>query len=299
MIGAGCVFAGTASAAIYGKTEYLPATLCLLFAIFAQLAGNIYYRYYDLNNNAGRGVDSLIRKGDLHTGDSILKEGSFAMLLLALMIGFSITTMAGAWSIIVGIFIAAVGWIACGGDHPLLRSPMGIACSFILFGPVCVISTCLIQTSHDSPNPVIWNDITPALYMSLVMGLMAVNSTLLYGYSSYLTDLRNSKVTFVTKYGRKATRVFYLCDAVVYTAVMIFMCVQLHLRMDGLDILPAILCCCFDIYIWHKMRTMARYKLASLIDYCNFNILMMGVLSFIIFELTGAPDDSTLTFFGF
>lgn len=298
MLGIGSVAAGTASAAIYGKTEYLPATLCLLFVIFAQLSGNIYYRYYDLKNKAGYGVDSQIRTGSLHAGDSVLKEGSFAMLLLALMVGFSIAAMAGGWALVVGAFIAAVGWISCGGDHPMLRTPLGIVCSFVLFGPVCVVSTAIIQTMHDSPNPVLWNDITPALYMGIVMGLMSVNSTLLYSYSTFLTDSRNSKTTFVTRYGRKATRILYLVNGILYTSVSLFMCMQLKLRVDGLDMMPSIVCLILDILIWRKMTTTPRYRLEELIDYSNFNMLLMGMLSFIVFELTGTPDDSTLTFFG-
>lgn len=298
MLGIGSVFAGTACAALRGNAEYLPATLCLLFTVFAQLSGNLYYRSVDVYNSLGANVDSLIRKGKTQPGDSMLKEGSQGMLFLAAMCGLCIAGMSGAWILVVGVFVFGIAWLQVGGSHPLLRSPYGIIGSFLLFGPVCVICTSLIQSMHEAEEPLNWFDITPSLYMGIVMGLMAVNSTIMHGYATFLTDLRNSKMTFVTKFGRKATRIVFLINSIVYTGVTVFMCLQLHLDIAGVDMLPSALCLIFDIYIWHLMRRMPRYKLESLVAYCNFNALLMGVLSFIIFEINGLPDDSHLMFFG-
>lgn len=299
MMGAGSVMAGTACAALRGNTEYLPATLCLVFAIFAQLSANFYYLYYDESNRCGNNIDMHIRSRSQVNGFSMLKECSVGTMLLAIMTGMSLIAMSGWWVMAVGIFIVIAAWIACGGSTPLLRTPYGIICSFVIFGPVGVISTSFIQLLHDTSHPISWYDITPSLYMSIVIGLMCVNSTLLYGYSTYLTDLRNSKESFATVCGRKATRILFLFNGIAYTGVTVFMCLSLHLDLDGLDMAPSAICLLVDIYIWWKMRTMPRYKLATLIDVSNFNVLLMGLLSFLIFELTGTPDNSQLTFFGF
>lgn len=299
MMGAGSVMAGTACAALRGNTEYLPATLCLVFAIFAQLSANFYYLYYDESNRCGNNIDMHIRSRSQINGFSMLKECSVGMMLLAIMTGMSLIAMAGWWVMVVGAFIIIAGWLACGGSTPLLRTPYGVLCSFIMFGPVGVISTSLIQSMHEATEPLNWFDITPSLYMSLVIGLMCVNSTLLYGYSTYLTDLRNSKESFVTTFGRKTTRIVFLLNGIAYTGVTVFMCLSLHLDLNGLDMVPSTVCLLVDIYIWWKMKTLPRYKLATLIDIGNFNVLLMGLLSFLIFELTGIPDDSQLTFFGF
>lgn len=60
MMGIGCVLMGTACAAIHGNTEVLPATLCIIFVVFMQMAANFYYRYYDVANSCGNDIDSRI-----------------------------------------------------------------------------------------------------------------------------------------------------------------------------------------------------------------------------------------------
>ena len=57
MMGIGAVLAGTASAAIRGNTEYMPATLCIIFVVCAQMSANMYYRYYDVTHNCGNNID--------------------------------------------------------------------------------------------------------------------------------------------------------------------------------------------------------------------------------------------------
>lgn len=298
MMGIGAVLAGTASAAIRGNTEYMPATLCIIFVVCAQMSANMYYRYYDVTHNCGNNIDEgnsskAVREMLMH-----LKEYSTGMFLLAVMTGMAIITMAGAWSLMLGAFIVVAGWLSSGGSLPLLRTPYGIVCSFIFFGPVCVFSTSLIQSMHEASQPLNWYDITPALYMSLAIGLMCINSTMLYGYASYYRDLRNSKASFVTLCGRRITRIIFIVNGALYTAIIIGMCYSLHLNIYSLEMTPSVLCFIIDIYIWWKMRTLPRYKDYTLIDVGNFNVLLMGLLSFLIFEITGVPDDSRLTFFG-
>lgn len=213
------------------------------------------------------------------------------------MVGFGLIWMSGWWVLVVGIAVMILAWFSCGGNMPLLRTQYGILISFILFGPLCVITTSLVQSSHETRQMYNWFDLGPAIYMSVAIGFMAANANLLYGYSSYLTDLRNSKMTFVTTYGRKATRVLFLINGLLYTAVSVLMCVNLHLDLSGLYMIPTAICFIIDIYIWWKMSHTPRYKLTKLIPLGTFNVLLMGLLSLIVFMITGVPDDSRFTFF--
>lgn len=300
MVGIGAVFAGMAAAGLHGNLEYLPATLCMLFVVFLQLAGNYYYLYYDESRNCGWSIDKKIstsRRDDNKVSLIMLKEFSYGMALLAIMVGFAIVYMGGWWTLIVGIVIMVITWFTCGGTMPLLRTQYGVLATFILFGPICVITTSLLQSSHEARQMYNWFDLGPAIYISVVIGFMAINANLLYGYSTYLTDLRNSKTTFVTTYGRKATRIVFFINGLLYTAVSVLMCKNLHLDLYGLDMVPSTLCFIIDLYIWWKMRTTPRYKLANLITLGTLNVLIMGILSYLIFEFTGVPDDSKFTFF--
>lgn len=296
MMGAGATFAGIASAALHGNTEYLPATLCVIFAIFMQLAGNYYYLYYDETQNCGTFIDSQINDKS-NISMRMLKEFSFGVFMLAIMVGFVLAAMGGWWVFVIGLIVVGLSWITCGGSMPLLRTPWALIPTFFLFGPICVISTSIIQSARETDEIVNWFDIAPSIFMSVVIGLMAVNAYLLYCYSTIVTDLRNSKYTFANQFGRTATRVLFFINGLIYTAVSYFMCINLHLDMYGLDMLPSTLCFIIDLYIWWKMRTLPRYKLVSLVPLGTLNILIMGLLSFIMFEFTGTPDDSKFTFF--
>lgn len=297
MMGAGAVFAGSAAAILRGNFEILPASLCLLFVIFMQLGGNYYYTYFDESRNCGSAIDKRIASQKSQISLPMLKEFSFGLLLLSAMVGLALLTMCGLWTLPIGIAIMALSWFSCGGNEPLLRTPFGIFATFILFGPLCVIPTSLVQSFREAIVIYNWFDIAPAIFMSIVIGLMASNANILYGYSTYLTDLRNSKRTFVTQWGRKATRVVFFINGLLYTAVSYFMCINLHLDLYGLDMLPSTLCFIIDLYIWWKMRTLPRYKLKSLVPIGTLNVLLMGLLSLIIFSITGVPDDSRFTFF--
>lgn len=296
MMGVGAVFAGMASAALHGNFEYLQATLCLLFVIFLQLSGNYYYLYYDESQGCGNFIGTDTNdKPALYI--RMLREFSCGVFMMAIMAGLVMAAMGGWWVFIVGLVIIGISWLTCGGSLPLLRTPFAVIPTFILFGPLCVITTSLIQSSYETKEMFNWFDMAPAIYMSVVIGLMAVNAYLLYCYSTIVTDLRNSKYTFANQFGRTATRVLFFCNGLAYTAVSIFMCINLHLDLKGIDMLPSTLCFIIDLYIWWKMRTLPRHKLVKLIPLGTLNILIMGVLSFIIFIITGTPDDSKFTFF--
>lgn len=300
MVGVGAVLAGMAAAALHGNLELLPATLCLLFVVFMQLAGNYYYLYFDVSRNCGFTIDRQISTPwDAPNGVKpiMLREFSFGMFLLAMMVGFALVSMGGWWVLTVGVVVIILSWFSCGGSMPLLRTQYGIAASFVLFGPICVITTSLTQSSHEARQMYNWFDLGPAIYMSVAIGFMAMNANILYGYSTYLTDLRNSKTTFVTTYGRKATRIVFFINGILYTIVSFMMCINLHLDLFGLDMLPSTICFIIDLYIWWKMSHTPRYQLVKLVPLGTLNVLIMGLLSFIIFTITGVPDDSRFTFF--
>lgn len=301
LMGAGAVFAGTAAAGLHGNLEYLPATLCLLFVCFMQLAGNYYYLYYEENHTKGWTAGrKMLRHGYEVRGNVspfMLREFSFGMSLLAAMVGFSLVYMSGWWALVVGIVILILSWFSCGGEKPLLRTPAGILVTFILFGPICVITTSLLQSSHEARVMYNWFDLGPAIFMSVVVGLMCANVCLLYGYSTFLTDQRNGKTTFVTQYGRKVTRIVFFINGILFTAVSVWMCINLHLDHIWLYLIPSIVCFIINLYIWRRMTTTPRYQLAELVKFGTINVLVMGVLSYLIFEFTGVPDDSKFTFF--
>lgn len=60
------VIAGSGCAAVYGKFQWLPASICLLFAVVAQIASNFANEYYDyaygFDKRVARASGAALRK---------------------------------------------------------------------------------------------------------------------------------------------------------------------------------------------------------------------------------------------
>ena len=301
MMGIGAVLCGDAAAKLHGNAEFFPASICILFVIFAQLAANTYNRYHDEVKQSGDNVDAHISSHSSSLTDSpfFLKEISTAMLLLACMTGCSIAAMGGWWTLIVAAFILAFGWLMVGGTTPIIRTPWSPLFTFILFGPLTVISVTLIQSIHEaSPEmPVSWFDVAPAIYLGLSAGFMAANCNLASNYATMTQDIRNSRYTFTVTFGRRVTRIVFLINAVIAQAIMAISAFTLHLDHPYLTLIVPAVCLAFDLYIWWEMRTLPRYRLNEVSSLTYINLLLMGLISSIIAIFVGMPDDSHMILF--
>jgi len=299
MVGAGCVAAGTAAAEIHGNLEVLPATLCLFFVAFAQMAANMANRYYDESHALGRTIDQRIAPGSHTTDSGMLKECAVSMFLLAIMTGLALLTMGGWWIFPVGTFIIVVGWMCCGGSAPLMRTPFSPLVAFVLFGPVCVMSTSVLQSQHEAETHWGWYDVAPSVYMGVLMGLMAFCSNLIYNYSRYYSDLRNCRASFCTEFGRRTTRAAFLVTGILSAGVGVWMCLSLRYDAPALCLIPILASLAMNVFIWTRMRSMPRYRIPKLIDMANFNVLLTGVLWLVVCAVIGVPDDSIKMYFDF
>ncbi|MBD5280199.1 MAG: hypothetical protein HDS35_06615 [Bacteroides sp.] len=300
MLGIGAVLSGNAAAQVHGNAEFFPATICLLFVIFTQLAANAYHRYHALLVLKGLTPDSVVRlSGSRGGNDQLLfyRVFSFGLGILALMTGLTLVAMGGFWFGAIGVFILIASWMLVGGNSPLLLSTWGFGFTFIMFGPVAVISTSLLQSSHESTDPLNWFDISPAIFMSVVVGFMAANAYLAFVYASYFRSKKMMRFTFTALYGRRATRITYLCFGLVASGLYIWSCFAIGLDKPWFAVVPGLICLGFDIYIWRKMKTSPRHRLASVAELSCLNVLLMGIISSILSIWIGIPDDSKLQIF--
>ncbi len=300
MMGVGAVMAANGAANLHGNAEFFPASVCLLFVIFAQLSANCFYRYHDMVYTRILNERERLRAERTHPGYDrklFYKVFSSASLLMAVMVGTALIGMGGWWFACVGAFILIAGYLMVGGSTPIILTPWSSLFSFLLFGPVAVISTGMIQSLHEASDPLSWFDIGPLIYMSITIGLMAANSNLVYNYSTYFIDKYNQRDTFTAIFGRKATRIVFLVNSVL--ALLVFCGTRYDLALDRpwVGMLPAIVCFGVNIYIWWKMKTAPRYKLQRLAEWVCFNMLLMGILATIVSSYIGTPDDSYMRLF--
>lgn len=301
MMGIGAVMAGNSSAQVHGNAEFFPATICLVFVIFAQLAANCYTRYREILYSMGYDTHIPIHKANNSTPgyDKALfyRVFSLGLALIALMAGCTLVAMGGVWFALVGVFILVVAWLMVGGSAPLLLSPWGCVFTFILFGPLTVISTSMLQSAHEATDPLSWFDISPSLFMAGIAGFMCSNAYLVYVYGNYHVYKKSLGDTFTPTFGRKATRILVLVNSFLAFGIYIWAAFYLALDAPWLAAAPSVICLVINIYIWWQMKHMSKYKLMTLDNWAFLNILILGVLSSIVATCVGIPDDSHMQVF--
>lgn len=127
------VLAGTACAIIGDKFLLIPAVICLLFAMLAQITANLANDYYDYKN----GIDDENRDGFrrvLTIGALTpmeMKIGVIISFTLTSIIGCSLIYYGGWWLLPVGIIIVLCAVAYSAGPYPYLITVLAISlCSF-------------------------------------------------------------------------------------------------------------------------------------------------------------------------
>lgn len=217
IISAGSVMGGLTASVIRGGITIFPAILTLLFALLLQTTANLYHGYLDLNYGAGENISGM---GDR---DSRSDKSSRVMLLRIVANGFAILTMTAGVSL-----FSFIGWIGVGyaalisvilyfyfaGPKPAVRTQWSVIFTFIIFGPIGVSGTALIQNMQSA------NWLPVAVY-SVIIGALAVNAHIAVQYLRYEEDRMNGKETIVTARGGHFTRFIYLGNAIIVTAILI------------------------------------------------------------------------------
>ena len=141
------VIAASAYAFYTGAFRWVPALLCLLFALLAQIASNMANDYFDYvkgSDKADRvGPRRAVASGDITPRAMLI--GTFVVLGLACAVGLGLVFFAG-WELIpVGVVIALFALAYTAGPYPLAYHGLGDATVFLFFGLVAVYALgCLL-----------------------------------------------------------------------------------------------------------------------------------------------------------
>lgn len=254
------VLAGTAVACAFGCFRWLPALICLLFAIGAQILSNFANEYFDFKN----GIDDKGRAGfrrGLTEGDLTPEAMKKAMTWLGIgvaAVGSTLVIWGGWQMIVVGIciFIGALAYSA--GPYPLSHHALGDVAVIIFYGFVPVILTAWLQDWAAGPG-VCAREIGPAgehfkmvafLY-GFSVGLMGMNVLIVNNYRDEESDRAKGKQTTVVKYGRYAMALVYMAAWLVadYFLFMVAMPATgiLQVLLSFLIFVP------LQLALWNKM----------------------------------------------
>lgn len=217
IISTGAVMGGLTASVIRGGITVFAAIMTLIFALLLQISANLYHGYADLQFGAGENISGM------NDRDSRSSNSSRVLLLKIVANGFGILTITAGLSL-----FSFIGWLGVGyfaiimvmlyfyfaGPNPLVRTKWSLTFTFLLFGPIAVSGTALIQNPHST-------DWLPVAVYSVIIGLLAVNAHIAVQYLRYEEDRMNGKETLVTAKGGNFTRVIYLVDAALVTAILI------------------------------------------------------------------------------
>ena len=171
------VVAGGGCAAYYHCFRPLPFTICLLFAVMAQIASNFANEYFDFKNGLDRKGREGFRRG-VTEGDispRAMLAATFALLAFACAVGCTLIIWGGWWLIAAGAAIAVFAMAYSAGPLPLSHHGLGEVAVIIFFGIVPVTLTAYVQAQS-------WMTLPVALPVSVAIGLMGANVLIVNNY---------------------------------------------------------------------------------------------------------------------
>lgn len=201
------VLVASALAYRHGSFDPVPAVLCLLVALFAQIASNFSNDYFDFK----KGADGAGRLGQARAVASgwiepkIMLYASIGMLTLACISGCGLLFYGGWELILVGIAIVLGVLAYTAGPYPLAYHGWGDICVLIFYGIIPVCFTYYVQTGI-----IDW----PAFWVSLAIGFQSVNILIVNNYRDYEQDKAVGKRTSIVILGRSFGRIIYLVNII-------------------------------------------------------------------------------------
>lgn len=189
----------------HGHFKWVPAVLCLVFAVLAQIVSNTANEYFDYLQGADKpgrvGPRRGVTEGDIKP--TTLRNVTIGLLALACAVGCCLIPYGGWWLLPVGIIIALAALAYSTGPYPLSYHGLGELTVFIFFGLVPVNLTYYVQALRIDPLVVM---------ASITIGLLGVNVLLVNNYRDVEDDREAGKRTSVVIFGRAPAALAYLIN---------------------------------------------------------------------------------------
>lgn len=194
----------SAAYGIYGQIEWIPALLCMVFALLMQTDANLVNDYFDCI----RGVDTEERLGPERACSqgwitlSAMRKGITIVTLLACLTGLPLVAWGGLECILVGIACVVFCFLY---TTLFSRIAMGDILVLLFFGIIPVSYTFFFQSPHISIL-----DIPKSIWLlAIAQGLVTDCLLLVNNFRDRHTDASVGKTTLVTIIGERPTLIVY------------------------------------------------------------------------------------------
>ena len=209
MLGSGLAYAD-------GGFTWLPAVICLAFAVLIQIGTNFANDYLD----GIKGTDTEARIGPQRAVASglvaaaVMKWAAIGVLVLGFCIGLSLIVFGGWWLLAVGIASVVCAWCYTGGPFPLAYNGLGDVFVVLFFGFIAVGCTYFVQVGGVTLD---------ALLVGLGCGLLINNLLVVNNYRDRDEDVLARKRTLIVFLGRPFGLRLYMLSACVAGAVPLWL----------------------------------------------------------------------------
>lgn len=258
---------GVALAILDGTFSWLPAAICLVFAILAQIASNFANEYFDYRDGLDRRGRSGPRRG-VTEGDitpRAMLRATFATLAVAACFGCSLLLWGGWWLIPAGIAIVLGALAYSAGPYPLSRHGWGEPAVVVFFGIAPVTLTYYLQAGNCTPE--VWA-------AALAIGLMGANVLIVNNYRDRDEDAAVGKRTLAVKLGGQFVTRMYLCNAVAAAALL----TPVWREISDSAAIPAFYIGA-SLVLWHRLRTRSGAALNPLLGMTAMLMLLFTLLT--------------------
>lgn len=262
------VIIASALASSVGSFQWIPALICLVFALIAQIISNFANDYFDYK----KGIDNEERLGPKRAvAEGWIKPRTmlaavFILLFTDALLGLSLIYYGGWQLIIVGVLIGVFALAYSGGPYPLSSHGWGDVCVIIFFGIVPVGFTYYVQTLD-------WT--TSVTLCGVASGLVTANVLVSNNYRDRDTDRKAGKKTTIVLFGEKFGRYFYLFNGVaaVVCCQYFWFTGAVYAAVLPLFFLPV------HFFTWRKMvRIYEGRGLVAILQESSRNVLIFSLL---------------------
>jgi 1,4-dihydroxy-2-naphthoate octaprenyltransferase len=194
-----------------GVFQWLPAGICLLFAVLLQVAANFANDYFDYR----KGSDTDERQGPPRAvaqgwiAPQAMLRATFGVVVVAGLVGLPLIGYGGWPMLLVGLVIAVFALAYSGGPYPLAYHGWGDVCVLVFFGIVPVGFTYYVQALQ-------WP--TTVGICGMAVGLVVVNILVANNFRDRRSDRKVGKKTSIVLFGSRFGKDFYLANGILAVA---------------------------------------------------------------------------------
>lgn len=210
------VLVGTAMANYLDSADWLPAIICLGFAILIQVGTNFANDYFDFK----KGADTSDRVGPTRAvaagliKPNLMKRLTVITFALAFCLGLALIPFGGWWLLLVGVMSILCGYAYTAGPFPLAYVGLGDLFVMLFFGVVAVCCTFFVQTGFFT-----WE----VFILSTAIGGLSTNLLIINNIRDRETDRVANKRTLAVRLSLSYSILEYRFFVVWAYAVVIWM----------------------------------------------------------------------------